>query len=199
MKKDKRIQEVPAEQMEDEDIISLYFARDEDAIRYTDISYGRRLLNLAYRVLASHEDARECKSDTYLSAWNTIPPTRPLCLSSYLLKICRNHALDRLDRKRTKKRGAVLVELTAELANCIPGGSVEEEVDAREIGRLLSAFLKKLPEEERYIMMARCFSLKTTAEIASTLVCREGRVRTILYRTRKQLKNYLEVNGYETE
>ena len=188
---------IPEYPMSDSDIIDLYFARDEDAIRFTDISYGKKLSAFACRILASPEDAEECRSDTYLSAWNSIPPERPRSLLSYLLKICRNHALDRLDHRKAKKRGAVVVELTEELANCIPGGSVEEEADAREIGRLLSAFLKGLPKEERYIMMARCFSLKTTAEIAGVLGCREGRVRTILYRTRKQLKSFLEENGYE--
>ena len=95
--------------MEDADIIDLYFARNEDAIKQTDISYGRRLNLLAQRMLHSREDAEESVSDTYLKAWNTIPPRRPQHLFAYLAKICRNFSLDRLDWKNAAKRKAEVV------------------------------------------------------------------------------------------
>ena len=183
--------------MDDDEIIGMYFARDEEALRETDRVYGRDLLRLALRLLGNREDAEENRDDTYLTAWNTIPPVRPRSLAAFLYKICRNHALDRIDSRKTRKRSAVLVELTDELANCIPGGSVEEEIDAKETGRLLSAFLKRLSWEERYIMMARCFQMESIGSIAEVLGSSQGRVRTILYRTRKRLKQYLEENGYE--
>ena len=187
------------ERITDEEIISLYFARDEEAIHESDRAYGKLLYRLSMSILADREDSEENKYDTYLTAWRSIPPARPVHLAAFLLKICRNHALDRLKRNRAGKRRAVLGELTDELADCIPGGDVEGVVDARELGRLLTVFLKNLPEEERFIMVSRCFRLQSFAEIAGVLSCSEGRIRTILYRTRLKLRQYLEDNGYQQE
>ena len=184
------------ERMTDEEIVGLYFARDEEAIRESDRAYGKTLYRLSMRILADREDSEENKDDTFLTAWRSIPPAKPVHLAAFLLKICRNHALDRLKRNRAGKRSAVLVELTDELADCLPGGNVEDAVDARELGRLLTVFLESLPKEERFIMTARCFRLQSFAEIAGVLSCSEGRVRTFLYRTRIKLKLYLEENGY---
>ena len=180
--------------MDDEKIVELYFARNEDAIRETDRSYGRELFAFSFRILANREDAEENLDDTYLSTWNAIPPTRPVNLAAFLHRICRNHALNRLERSKTAKRGAAVAELTAELANCIPGGDVEADVQARELGRLLTAFLKQLPGQERYIFVARCFYLDSPESIAKDLGCSAGRVRTILYRTRLHLKEFLARN-----
>ena len=180
----------------DDEIVDLYFARDEEAIRESDYAYGKMIHKLSFRILANREDAEENKDDTYLTAWNAIPPVKPISLGAFLMKICRNHAIDRLNRKTAKKRSAILIELSDELADCIPGGNVEDIVEEKELGRLLSVFLESLPVEERYIMTSRCFFMKDTAEIASVLHCSQGRVRTILYRTRLNLRKYLEECGY---
>ena len=108
------------------------------------------------------------------------------------MKVCRNHALDLLEKKKAKKRQVELVELTDELADCIPDKGVEEIVEAKELGRIISTFLRRLSEEDRFIIMRRCFRMDSTAEIARALECSEGKVRTSLWRTRKELKRYLE-------
>lgn len=180
----------------DDEIVELYFARDEEAIRESDYAYGKMVHKLSFRILANREDAEENKDDTYMTVWNTIPPVKPVSFCAFLLRICRNHAIDRLNRKTAKKRSAVLIQLSDELAECIPGGNVEDIVEEKELGRLLSVFLEDLPAEERYIMISRCFFMKGTADIASVLHCSQGRVRTILYRTRLKLRTYLEECGY---
>ena len=180
--------------LSDDELVELYFAREEKALRETDRIYGRELFDLSYRILADREDAEENQSDTYLAAWRSMPPTRPYSLCAYLHRICRNLALKRIARKNRQKRSARIVELTDEIAGCLPGGNVEEEADTRELGRLLSAFLKTLEQEDRFILMARCFHMDSTTDIAAVLGCSEGSVRTRLYRTRLKLKKYLEKN-----
>lgn len=176
----------------DDEIIELYFNRDERAILETDRSYGKELLHISYRVLYDREDSKEICNDTYMTAWQSIPPVRPLRFAAWLMKVCRNHALDLLEKKKAKKRQVELVELTDELADCIPDKGVEEIVEAKELGRIISTFLRRLSEEDRFIIMRRCFRMDSTAEIARALECSEGKVRTSLWRTRKELKRYLE-------
>ena len=180
----------------DEEIIRLFFARDEEAIRRTDLYYGRELLLFARRFVESREDAEECRNDTYYSAWINIPPMKPVRYPAWLLKVCRNAALDRIRRASRKKRSARLVELSDELLECIPGTDVEHEVEERELTALITAFLKSLNPEDRYIMMARCFYMDTPEEIASVLKCSSQRVRVILHRIRRRLKQYLSENSY---
>lgn len=127
--------------MEDADIIDLYFARNEDAIRQTDISYGRRLNILAQRMLHSREDAEESVSDTYLAAWESIPPHRPLFFFAFLAAICRNLSLNKLDWKLAAKRRAEVVTLTEEMETCIPDSGYERTVTGKEIGNAMDAFL----------------------------------------------------------
>ena len=182
--------------MDDREIISLYNRRDEEAIRETDAEYGKQVYGLSYRILENREDAEENKDDTYLQAWRTIPPTKPVSLLAYLLKICRNYALNRIDWKHAKKRHAEIVELSDELANCIPDNRVEE-FSAAETGRLISMFLRRLPAEQGDILLRRCFSLESIPMIAQSYGYSETKVRSILFRTRKQLKEYLESEGIQ--
>ena len=133
--------------MEDMQIITLFLARNEDAIRHTDDTYGRRLYHLADGILRSGQDAEESVSDTYLKAWNTIPPRRPQHLFAYLAKICRNFSLDRLDWKNAAKRKAEVVSLTQEMELCIPDTQRERQRDGKELGMLLDAFLRTLTPE----------------------------------------------------
>ena len=184
------------ELLSDAEIIGMYFARNEDAILYTDLSYGHGLSLFAERILENREDAEECKNDTYLSAWTHIPPVRPRSFAAWLTKVCRNLAFDCLNRKKRLKRSMRVVELTAEMEECLPSGNVEDEVLARELGALINTFLKKLSREERFILMSRCFSMDSTEFIASVLECSEERVRVILHRTRKKLKDYLRENAW---
>lgn len=181
--------------MEDSAIIELYWNRDEAAIRETDAAYGRKLLSLSQRILSSPEDACECVNDTYLETWNAIPPQRPNFLYAFLSKICRFISFGRLDWNNAAKRRADLVSLTEELEQTIPDSRSQEELDSRELGRLLSRFVTTLPEDSRLIFLRRYWHLDTTEEIARRYGFTQSKVKTQLHRTRAKLYAYLEKEG----
>lgn len=181
--------------MEDGKIIDLYFARSEDAIRHTDDTYGRRLFHLAERIVQNDQDAEESVSDTYLKAWNTIPPHRPRYFFAYLAKICKNFALDRLDWKTAAKRRAEVVSLTQEMENCIPDTARTYDVDRKELGAILDAFLRTLTPENRMVFMRRYWYMDTIAEIAVRYGISESAVQMRLNRTRGKLYTYLQEEG----
>ena len=181
--------------MEDSAIIELYWNRDETAIRETDASYGNRLLSLSQRILSSSEDAGECVNDTYLETWNTIPPQRPSFLYAFLSKICRFISFGRLDWNNAAKRRADLISLTEELSETIPDNRSQQELDARELGRILSRFVTTLPEDSRLIFLRRYWHLDTTEEIARRYGFTQSKVKTQLHRTRAKLYAYLEKEG----
>ena len=182
--------------MEDEQIIDLYFQRSEEAIRQTEAAHGHKLYTLAYRILCSREDAEESVSDTYLKAWESIPPTRPTYFYAYLAKICRFLCFGRLDWKNAAKRKAEIVELTTEMELCIPDLSRERQLEAQELGRLLNEFLGTLNEESRNIFMRRYWFADSVAEIAQRYRIGESKVKTRLFRARNQLRSFLEKEGY---
>ena len=178
--------------MDDSRIIELFLARDETAIRHTDDTYGRRLFHLADGILQNHQDAEESVSDTYLKAWETIPPQKPEHFFGYIAKICRNFALKKLDWKSAQKRQADIVALTQEMENCIPDTALERQADARELGRLLDAFLRTLPPENQMIFLRRYWYVDTIAEIAARYGISEGAVQMRLNRTKSKLAAYLK-------
>lgn len=181
--------------MEDSKIIELFFARNEDAIRHTDDTYGRKLFMLADNIVKDHQDAEESVSDTYLKAWNTIPPQKPRHFFAYLAKICRNFALGRLDWKNAAKRKAEVVSLTDEMELCIPDDSRTAQMEGRELGRILDAFLRTLSPENRMVFMRRYWYVDTVAEIALRYGISESAVQMRLNRTRAKLCTYLEKEG----
>lgn len=181
--------------MDDEKIIALYFAREEAAIRETDAAYGRKLHTLADRILRCREDAQECVNDTYLNTWNAIPPRHPSHFFAFLASICRNLSLNRLDWDRASKRNAEVVFLSEEMERCIPDLHREQELEDRELGQLLSAFLKGLPKESRLIFLRRYWYVDTIAEIAARYGMTESKVKMQLSRTRKKLRMLLEREG----
>ena len=181
--------------MEDMQIITLFLARNEDAIRHTDDTYGRRLYHLADGILRSGQDAEESVSDTYLKVWNTIPPRRPQHLFAYLAKICRNFSLDRLDWKNAAKRKAEVVSLTQEMELCIPDTQRERQRDGKELGMLLDAFLRTLTPENRMVFLRRYWYVDTITEIAVRYGLSESAVQMRLSRTRAKLCTYLEKEG----
>ncbi len=181
--------------MEDKDIIALYFARNEEAIRQTDFSYGRRLRNLAQNVLRDGQDAEESVSDTYFKAWETIPPQSPTHFFAYLAKLCRHFALGRLDWKNAAKRKAEVVALTQEVESCIPDIRREQALEGKELGRILNSFLRSLSPENRMVFLRRYWYVDTVAEIAARYGISESTVMTRLHRTRKKLSAYLEKEG----
>ena len=181
--------------MMDDQIIDLYWSRNEQAISCTDHIYGSRLLNLAGRILNSREDSEECVSDTYMKAWQTIPPQRPTYFFAFLSKICRHLAFGKLDWDNAVKRKAEVVSLSEELQLCIPDRGWERKLEGEEIGHLLNEFLAVLPKESRMIFLRRYWYGESVAEIANRYSVSQSKVKTSLHRTREKLRIYLEKEG----
>ena len=181
--------------MDDSRIIELFFARNEDAIKHTDDTYGRRLFHLADNIVHNDQDAEESVSDTYMKAWDTIPPQRPEHFFAYIAKICRNFALQRIDWQKAKKRNAEVVTLTQEMENCIPDTYRDMEADERELGRILDAFLRTLTPENQMVFLRRYWYVDTIAEIAVRYGISESAVQMRLNRTRSKLAMYLAKEG----
>lgn len=181
--------------MEDSKILELFFARNEDAIRHTDDTYGRRLFALADNIVRNDQDAEESVSDTYMRAWDTIPPQKPQHFFAYLAKICRNFALKKLDWKNAAKRKAEVVSLTQEMEACIPDSTRDREMEAKELGMLLDRFLRTLTPENQMVFLRRYWYVDTIAEIATRYGISESAVQMRLNRTRARLCTYLEKEG----
>ena len=184
--------------MSDEQIIELYQKRDEIAIRATNESYGAYCYSIANRILRSAEDSWECVNDTWLRVWNSIPPQRPQCLRAFLAKITRNLAFDRFRREHAHKRGAGEIQLALdELEECVAANSdVEAELFSEEMKRCIDSFLRGLSEQKRDVFLRRYFYVESTAAIAKRYDLKESNVLMILSRTRKELKNHLEKEGF---
>ena len=181
--------------MTDSQIIALFWERNEDAIQETDAVYGRKLYAISDKILRSTQDAEESVSDTYMRAWDTIPPQRPSYFFAYLAKICRNCALSRLQWNSAAKRNAEVVSLTQEMENCIPDRSYERKLEGEEIGRVLNAFLDSISLESRLIFMRRYWYTDSITEIAARYSISEGKVKTQLHRTRNKLQLFLAKEG----
>ena len=181
--------------MDDTSIIDLYWARDPEAIRETDRSYGRRLFALARGILGSSEDAEETVSDTYFKTWQTLPPQRPVFFFAYLSQLCRRAAFGRLDWKNAAKRKAEVVALTEEMERCIPDRRREDPWEAETVGRVLNRFLEDLTPENRLLFLRRYWHCESIAQIAQRCQFTEGKVKTRLHRLRKQLREALEQEG----
>ena len=185
--------------MEDDKLVSLYLLRDESAISHTAEKYGSRLRGIAQRITGDAATAEECENDTYLEAWNRIPPHEPRSyLAAFLSRIVRNLSLNRCAERECLKRGAWVTEFTEELEQCIPAsGDVGQELDGAELGRVISLFLHGQSKEKRVMFVRRYFYLDTIEAIAKGFRCSESKVKTRLFRMRKELRRYLEKEGYQ--
>lgn len=184
--------------MEDSQIIGLYLQRNTDAISETAKKYGTYCLAIAERILHNTEDAEECVNDTWLQAWNAIPPQNPKVLRLFLAKITRNLSYDRLEARNAKKRGGGEIALILdELEECIGGGmDPESAYEAKELRECIRHFVRSLPEREGNVMIRRYFFAESVAEIAKRYGLSENNVMVILCRTRKKLKTHLKKEGY---
>jgi len=183
--------------MDDKDIIELYFAREERAIKETDVKYGRRLMSFSESITEDRRDAEECVNDTYIETWNRIPPTRPNNFFAFLLKIVRHLSLDVCDRRNAQKRSAVVVELSDEIRDSLPSYAMpDEEIKAEELGRCIDSFLRAQKKGVRIIFVKRYFYGESISQIATAASLTEANVKTILFRTRNKLKKHLEKEGY---
>ena len=183
--------------MEDGQIIELYWNRNQRAIEETDGKYGKFLGSIAWNLLRSREDSEECVNDTYLRAWEAIPPTRPAAFRTWLGHITRNLSLDCWKRRQADKRGGGAELLLGELEDCVPSnsGGPGRAVEDLELAELLNAFLRGLSREGRAVFLRRYWYGESVAEIGAALGCGEGKVKSSLFRSRKALRAYLEKEG----
>ena len=182
--------------MEDNQIIDLYWARDQRAIDETSGKYGGFLLQLAWNILRSHADAEECVNDTWHRAWNTMPPQRPASLRAYLVRLVRNLSIDRWRARKSQKRGEGLEALVLELEDCVPAvPSAEEETEARELSLTIDRWLDGLPREDRVLFVRRYWYGQRLDELSGQLGWSPNRVSQRLLRLRTGLKRYLEREG----
>ena len=186
------------ERMEDNNIVELFWSRSESAIAETELKYGKYLRSISYRILTDTEDARECVNDTYNDAWQSMPPHRPLVLSTFLGKITRRISIDRWRMRNAQKRGGGEVVLVLdELEDCVSGSdSVEGEMERRELAELLNSFLGTLADTERRVFLCRYWYMDSIQTIAKQSGFSQSKVTSMLHRTRGKLRTMLEKEGY---
>ncbi len=181
----------------DEQIIDLYCDRNEKAIVETDAKYGNMLFTIAYSMLYDAQDCEECKNDTYLGAWNAIPPTRPTMFSVFLSKIMRNIATNRYKERIRQKR--IPSELTVSMEELqeilISAKTPEEEYTSKELGKLISEYLRSLTPRQRIIFFARFYSAETVECISKEYGIARATVYREINEIKRGLKAYLDRNG----
>ena len=184
--------------MDDELIVQLYWDRSEDAITETDRKYGKYCNSIAYGILRDKEDAEESVNDTYMDAWNAMPPHRPSILATFLGKITRRISIDRWrSNTRAKRGGGEVVLALGELEQCISHGqSPEQEIEKKILGEAINRFLDKLSAEERRVFLARYWYMDSIKEIAAHFKSSQSKVTSMLLRTRNKLRNHLEKEGH---
>lgn len=185
--------------MEDSQILDLFFNRSEMAIKETDTKYGGYCYKIAYSILANQEDSEESVSDTYLSAWNIIPPRRPATLSTFLGKLTRNISINRFKKNTAQKRGGREIDVALdELDECVSGvESAEDALMRKEILASLNRFLAGLSAEERDVFLCRYWYVNSLDEIASKTGFSVGKIKSMLHRTRGKLGKHLNKEGLQ--
>ena len=185
--------------MKDSEIVSLYWDRKEDAIRQTQQKYGMYLSKVAFNILADREDSQECVNDTYLAAWNSIPPHRPTHLSSYLSKIVRQISIDAFRRKSAAKRYASEYAVSLEeLGDTFSGSPTPEQVlDGKLLEESINRFVCALPEDVQKVFVGRYYFFDSLKDISGYCGIKESKLKSLLFRTRQQLKSYLIKEGFD--
>ena len=183
--------------MEDNEIVDLFLARDEMAINRISEKYGRKLRSLAYSVCKDMTTAEECENDTYFKAWNSIPPHTPRTyLFSFLAKITRCIAIDRIKEETRQKRNTQLLELTQEIEESMPDlCDVEAHFDEVILSETINSFLRTLATEKRNIFLRRYWYMDTISDISKRYSISEGKIKSVLFRTRNALYEHLIKEG----
>ena len=185
--------------MKDQEIVSLYWDRNEDAIHQTQMKYGAYLSKVSYNILADFEDSKECVNDTYLAAWNSMPENRPNNLATYLGKITRQISIDVFRKRHREKRYASEYAVSLdELGDSFTNGvTPEQELDAKLLDEAINRFVSALPEMTQRAFVGRYYFFDSIKEIATYCGLTEGKVKVLLFRTRQKLKVYLNKEGFE--
>lgn len=189
------------EEMDDNAIVELYWQRNDRAISETAEKYGAYCMKISFNILHDPYDSEENVNDTYMHAWNSIPPNRPRSMTAFLGRITRNLALNKYKASLSKKRrpGEFSISLD-ELSSCIPSGfSVEDTVITSELGALISSFLHLQKPDARNIFVCRYFYFDSVEDIAAHFGYSKSKVKSMLMRTRDKLRIYLEKGGYSSE
>ena len=182
--------------MEEQTILTSLNNREESAISQMQQAYGPYCASIARNILDNDQDVEEILSDTWLRAWNSIPPAKPAYLKLYLARITRNLSFDRFRTQSREKRGNGETALALhELSECIGSGSPEEILEAEELRNGLNRFLSTLPQRDRQIFLLRYFHLLSAEAIARRISLRPDNVRAILSRTRRKLRQFLHKEG----
>ena len=183
--------------MDDLQIIELYFARDEQAIKETDRKYGKTCFRVAYNLLSNNEDSEECVNDTYLTVWNKIPPTRPNNFLAFICKITRNLSLKRLEVSNAMKRSAGTIISMSELEKALPDQCVAPDVEDEELGKLISAFLWSEKALDRNVFLRKYWFFDSISDIAERYSMNENSVKSMLFRSRNRLREFLRKEGID--
>jgi RNA polymerase sigma-70 factor (ECF subfamily) len=180
--------------MDDKRIVELFFERDEQALTETKEKYSRYLHRVAHNILQNQQDAEECVNDTWLRAWNAIPPERPAALGAWLSAVTRRLALSRYDYKTAAKRYGGIQTSLDELAECVPDGSITLADDVA-MGLIINSFLESLPTRTRMVFMRKYWYMDSVEGIAAAMGMSVSAVKVILYRTRKKFRAWLDKEG----
>lgn len=185
--------------MQDNEIVDLYWNRNESALRETESKYGHYLTKIAYNILYDLEDSKESVNDTYLKAWNSMPPHKPTVLATYLGKITRQLSIDIFRSKNRQKRQTSQYALSlSELEECVSGGdSTEDQVDIHLLTEAIGNYLYQLSPQARNLFVGRYYYFDSLKEVAAYYGFSESKAKSMLHRTRISLKKYLEQEGFE--
>ena len=183
--------------MNDEQIVDLYWARNEDAINETAAKYGSYCHSIADNILNNYADAQECVNDTWLDAWNSMPPHRPSILSTFLGKITRRISIDKWRHGNAKKRGGGQIPLVLEeLESCVSDGtSIEDAAERRLLSDVMNKLVQSLPATEQKVFLCRYWYMDSVGAIATQFGISESKVKSMLFRTREKLRTCLHKEG----
>lgn len=182
--------------MTDTQIVEMYWDRNEQAVTATSEKYGTYCYTVAYGILHNEEDSKESVNDTYMSAWNSMPPHKPSILKTFLGKITRRLSIDRWRRKNAEKRGGEIAEVLDELSECVaPNGDPIAETEKAMLDKTINTFVRKLKDTEQGVFLCRYWYAKSVKEIAKLFGFSESKVKVMLMRTRNKLKARLETEG----
>ncbi len=184
--------------MNDDAIVELYWQRDESALAMTQEKYNAYLMKIARNILNNSEDSEESVNDTYLAAWNSMPPQKPVVLSTYLGKLTRRISISLFRKRNADKRQDGEFALSLTEIEDVMGDPMEpeKELEVQMLGELLNKFLRSLKPEERRTFIGRYYYMDPLKEVAAYCGMSEGKAKTILFRTRQKLKEYLREEGY---